>query len=60
MNVSAQGTTDRGARLLAAHLASLDPSAVSAQERLEAQLGSELARKLIRALAAPRPVRQVV
>jgi len=51
MNVLVQETTRRGARLLAAHLESLDPGAVSARERLELQLGSELARKLVFALA---------
>ena len=51
MNVSAQRTTRRGARLLVAHLESLDPRAVPARERLDAQLGNELARKLVFALA---------
>jgi len=51
MNVLAQKTAHRGARLLVAHLQSLDPSAVSARERLELQLGDELARKLVFALA---------
>ena len=51
MNVLVQETTRRGARLLAAHLESLDPGAVSARKRLELQLGSELARKLVFALA---------
>lgn len=51
MNVLAQETTHRGARLLAAHLESLDPETVSARERLETELGSELARKLVFALA---------
>ena len=51
MNVLAQKTTHRGARLLVAHLQSLDPKAVSARERLELQLGDELARKLVFALA---------
>jgi hypothetical protein len=37
-------------RLLAAHLESLDPEAVSARERLVDQLGGELARKLLFAL----------
>ena len=58
MNVLAQETTHRGARLLVAHLHSLDPKAVSARERLEVELGDELARKLVFALAphasAPR------
>jgi hypothetical protein len=51
MNVLAQETTHRGVRLLAAHLESLDPRAVPARERLEEQLGNELARKLVFALA---------
>ena len=51
MNVLTQGTTHRGARLLVAHLQSLDPKAVSARERLDVQLGDELARKLVFALA---------
>jgi hypothetical protein len=38
-------------RLLAAHLESLDPEAVPARERLVAQLGAELTRKLLFALA---------
>jgi hypothetical protein len=51
MNVLAQKTTQRGARLLIAHLASLDTQAVPARKRLEVQLGTELARKLVFALA---------
>jgi hypothetical protein len=51
MNVLAQKTTHRGARLLALHLQSLDPKAVSARDRLEAALGDDLARKLLFALA---------
>ena len=51
MNVLAQETTHRGARLLVAHLQSLDPKAMSARERLELQLGDELTRKLVFALA---------
>jgi hypothetical protein len=51
MSVLAQETSHRGARLLAAHLESLDPRAVPARERLDEQLGIELARKLIFALA---------
>ena len=50
MNVLAQERTQRGARLLAAHLESLDPQAVQARERLEEKLG-KLARKLVFALA---------
>ena len=53
MNVLAQGTTDRGSRLLAAHLESLDPRAVPARERLDEELGCQLARKLVFALAPP-------
>ena len=53
MNVLAQETTHRGARLLAAHLESLDPRAVPARERLVEQLGNELAHKLVFALAPP-------
>lgn len=51
MNVLAEKTTHRGARLLALHLQSLDPKAVSARDRLHLELGDELARKLIFALA---------
>jgi hypothetical protein len=51
MNVLAQKTAHRGARLLALHLQSLDPKAVPARDRLEVELGDELARKLIFALA---------
>ena len=51
MNVLAQETSHRGARLLVAHLHSFDPKAISARERLEAELGDELARKLVFALA---------
>jgi len=58
MSVLAQETAQRGARLLAAHLESLDPQAVQARERLEAELGSELARKLVFALAQQRPSRR--
>ncbi len=47
----AQETTHRGARLLAAHLESLYPRADPARERLDEQLGNELAHKLIFALA---------
>jgi hypothetical protein len=41
----------RGPRLLAAHLQSLDPATPTAQERLEAALGPQLAHKLLFALA---------
>lgn len=51
MNVLAQETSHRGARLLVSHLQSLDPKAVSARERLELQLGVGLARMLVFALA---------
>jgi hypothetical protein len=51
MNLLTQETNQRGARLLAAHLESLDPQAVQARERLEERLGNELARKLVFALA---------
>ncbi|HEY3462944.1 MAG TPA: hypothetical protein VGK62_05780 [Gaiellaceae bacterium] len=44
----------RGARLLAAHLESLDPEAAQARERLELELGSELTRKLVFALTPHR------
>jgi hypothetical protein len=57
MNLSPQATTHRGARLLAAHLESLDPQTVQARERLEVELGSELARKLMFALAPHQPRR---
>ncbi|MGB6501313.1 MAG: hypothetical protein WBG19_07950 [Thermoplasmata archaeon] len=51
MNVLAQGTTQRGARLLAAHLDSLDLQALPARERLEVKLGDALTRKLVFALS---------
>ena len=51
MTVLAQTTTHKGVRLLAAHLESLDPEAVPARERLEVEIGSELTRKLLFALA---------
>jgi hypothetical protein len=41
----------RGLALLAAHCASLDPDAPSARDRLEAELGAELAQKLVVALS---------
>jgi len=44
-------------RLRAAHLESLDPEAAPARERLEEELGSELTRKLLFALAPSRPIR---
>jgi hypothetical protein len=58
MTVLAQTRTQRGVRLLAAHLESLDPEAVPARERLEVEIGSELARKLLFALAPGRPGRR--
>ena len=58
MNVLAQKTTQRGARLLVAHLESLDPHAIQARERLEVRLGIELARKLVFALAQQRSTRR--
>ncbi|HEY2311413.1 MAG TPA: hypothetical protein VGH46_09910 [Gaiellaceae bacterium] len=51
MSVLAQETSHRGARLLVAHLESLDPRAVPARERLDERLGTELAHKLVFALA---------
>ena len=51
MNVLARQTSERGERLLALHLQSLDPKAVPARERLTAQLDEDLARKLLFALA---------
>lgn len=57
MDVLPQATAHRGARLLAQHLQSLNPEALSARERLEEELGSELARKLVFALASRRPAK---
>ena len=57
MNVLSQANAHRGVRLLAQHLESLDPETVPARERLEEQLGTELARKLVFALAPKRPAR---
>lgn len=42
--------TQRGQRLLVAHLRSLDPASPTARDRLEAALGPQLARKLLFAL----------
>jgi hypothetical protein len=53
MNLLAQQTSHRGLRLLVAHLESLDPRAVPARQRLDEQLGNELAHKLVFALAPP-------
>jgi hypothetical protein len=58
MNLVQLAMTQRGVRLLTAHLDSLDPEAVSARERLEDELGSELTRKLLFALAPHRPGRR--
>jgi hypothetical protein len=58
MTVLAQTRTQRGVRLLAAHLESLDPEAVPARERLEVEIGSELIRKLLFALAPSRTGRR--
>jgi hypothetical protein len=58
MHVLPQPLTHRGARLLAAHLESFDPEASKARERLEEQLGHELAHKLVFALANRRPARR--
>ena len=58
MDLTQHAMTHRGARLLTAHLASLDPEALQARERLEEELGSELARKLVFALATHRPSRR--
>jgi hypothetical protein len=57
MNASAQPLNYRGTHLLAAHLESFDPEATKARERLELQLGDELTRKLVFALAPHRPKR---
>jgi hypothetical protein len=54
MNVLSQANAHRGVRLLAQHLESLDPETVPARERLEEELGTELARKLVFALATRR------
>lgn len=58
MDVFPQPLPHRGARLLAAHLESLDPEAPPARERLAEALGNELTRKLLFALANRRPVRR--
>ena len=58
MTVLAQTPTQRGMRLLVAHLESLDPEAAPARERLEDELGSELTRKLLFALAPSCPGRR--
>jgi len=51
MDVSATSTGSRGLALLRAHLNRLGGDTPPAQERLEAQLGAELAHKLLFALA---------
>jgi hypothetical protein len=58
MKVLAQTRPQRGVRLLSAHLESLDTEAVSARERLEDELGPELTRKLLFALAPSRTGRR--
>jgi hypothetical protein len=58
MDVPPQPPAERGARLLVAHLESLDPETPPARERLQEQLGNELARTLVFALASRRPVRR--
>jgi hypothetical protein len=58
MTVLAQTRIQRGVRLLAAHLESLDPEGVPARERLEIEIGSELTRKLLFALAPSRTGRR--
>jgi len=58
MNLSPPVTKERGTQLLVTHLESLDPEAVRARARLDAQLGNELATKLVFALAAQPPGRR--
>jgi hypothetical protein len=58
MNTVAQLVKQRGVRLLEAHLESFDPEATQARERLDLELGNELAHKLIFALAARPPDRR--
>jgi hypothetical protein len=48
----------RGNALLLAHCRSLEPSRISARERLEEALGEELASKLVAALCSPAPTRR--
>jgi hypothetical protein len=52
------GSGNRGTALLLAHCASFDPTAVTARERLETELGAELAHKLVFALCAGAPARE--
>jgi hypothetical protein len=42
--------SSRGSRLLEAHVRSLDPTALTATERLYAKIGRDLGRKLVFAL----------
>jgi hypothetical protein len=42
----------RGLALLAAHCASLDPDTPRARDRLDAEIGAELAHKLVSALSS--------
>jgi hypothetical protein len=58
MNTVQQGVKHRGVELLAAHLESFNPEAATARERLAVRLGSELARKLVFALATRPPYRR--
>lgn len=58
MEVLSTHRTERRRQLLASHLESLDPAAISARDRLELQLGRELTRKLVFALAPHRPGRR--
>ena len=57
MNSLPLATAHRGVRLLARHLESLDTEAVSARERLEEELGPELAHKLVFALTPRGPAK---
>ena len=58
METLPQEVKHRGVQLLAAHLESFDPKAARARERLDVELGDELARKLVFALAARPPDRR--
>jgi hypothetical protein len=58
MDIRPHAMTQRGARLLEAHLESFEPEAIRARERLDEELGSELARKLVFALSPQRPSRR--
>jgi hypothetical protein len=57
MNGLPLATAHRGVRLLARHLESLDTEAASARERLEEEIGPELARMLVFALTPRRPAK---